>query len=293
MEINLDKENLQMLGKKAAQIRWHLLQMFSYGKAHHFGGSLSCVELVTALFFYKMNYSIENCKSPDRDRFIMSKGHSVPTQYVALAMLGIIPFEELPTIKQVGTRLQGHPDIKKLPWLEAPTGSLGQGLSYANGIALAARMDGLTFNIFLILGDGEMQEGQIWEAAMSTSHYKLKNVCIIVDRNRFQSQGEVDSMMSIEPLQEKLSAFGWRSVHVDGHNLAEICQALDLVNGKQERPIAIVADTVKGKGISFMEDTFKYHNLNLTKDQFKQAEKEIKEKLSMFDRSGEDRRGRE
>jgi len=285
MKNNLDKAGLQILEQKAAQIRWELLQMFSHGKAHHFGGSLSCVELVTALYFYKMNYTIDNCTSPDRDRFIMSKGHSVPTQYVTLALLGIIPIEELPTIKQIGTRLQGHPDIKKLPWLEAPTGSLGQGLSYANGIALAARLDGLRFNIFLILGDGELQEGQIWEAAMTTSHYRLTNVCVIVDRNKFQSQGEVDCMMGIEPLLEKLSAFGWRPIHVNGHNFAEICQALDLVNGMQDRPIAIVADTLKGKGISFMENTFKYHNFNLPIDQYKQAEKEIKEKLSSFDRS--------
>lgn len=274
--------NLKELEKKAYQIRLELLRMFSHGKVHHFGGSFSCVELTTALYFYKMNYSAENKDDPARDRFIMSKGHSVPTQYVILAMLGIIPMDELKTIKRLGTRLQGHPDTLKTPGLEAPTGSLGQGLSYANGIALAAKMDNLTFNIYLILGDGELQEGQIWEAAMTTSHYHLKNICVIVDRNKYQSQGEVDQMMGIDPLTEKWKSFGWQSVKIDGHDIQQICQALDLMHDNNEKPLAIIADTVKGKGIGCIENTFKYHNFMLTEEEYLQAEKEILENITVL-----------
>lgn len=270
--------NLKELEQKACQMRLELLRMFSYGKVHHFGGSFSCVELMAALYFYKMKYSAENKDEPERDRFIMGKGHSVPTQYVTLAMLGIIPQEELKTIKQLGTRLQGHPDILKTPGLEAPTGSLGQGLSYANGIALAGRLDNLNFNLYLILGDGEVQEGQIWEAAMTTSHYHLNNICVMVDRNRYQSQGEVDQLMRIEPLEEKWRAFGWHALTIDGHDVGQVCQALDLMSGRNDKPIVIIADTVKGKGISFIENSYKYHNFMLTKEEYLQAEQELLKK---------------
>lgn len=266
------------LTKKAWEIRLELLRMFSHGKFHHFGGSLSCVELITALYFHKMNYSAKNASDPQRDRFIISKGHAVPIQYIVLAQLGIIPQAELKTIKQLGTRLQGHPDIRKTPGIEAPTGSLGQGLSFANGISLAARMDGLKFNIYLILGDGELQEGQVWEAAMTTTHYKLNNTCVIIDRNRFQSQGEVDKLMGVEPLEAKWKAFGWKTARIDGHDLNQICQTLDSFTGSQ--PMAIIADTVKGKGVSFMENTYKYHNSQLTEAEYHQVEQEIIAKIN-------------
>jgi transketolase len=274
--------DVHTLEETAARIRLHLIQMFSYGKAHHFGGSLSCTDILTALYFYKMNYSKENMQDPGRDRFIMSKGHSVPTQYVILSMLGILEKEELKSIKTLGSRLQGHPDIHKTPGLEAPTGSLGMGLSYANGLALAARYDSLTFNIFLVVGDGELQEGQNWEAAMTTAHYGLTNVCVIVDYNKFQSQGCTDDMMCLESLVEKWEAFGWEGVEVDGHSMDQLCSALDKLDGRNDRPVAIVANTVKGKGVSFLENTFKYHNYNLTEEEYAQAEKELLEKLSQF-----------
>lgn len=263
------------------KIRLELIRMFSHGKFHHFGGSLSCVELMTALFFYKMNYSLKNMLAADRDRFIISKGHSVPTQYVILSMLGIIPKDELQTIKQLGSRLQGHPDIRKTPGIEAPTGSLGQGLSFANGIALAARMDSLHFNIYLILGDGELQEGQVWEAAMTTSHYRLNNICIIIDRNKYQSQGAVDQLMGVEPLADKWQAFGWNTARIDGHDIHQVCQALD--GHPSQKPLAIIADTVKGKGVSFLENSYKYHNYQLTADEYAQAEKEILDHLKLLE----------
>jgi len=271
----LNNWKIQELEKRVQEIRCGIISMFSYGKAHHFGGSLSCVELVTCVYFYKMNFSKENMHDPNRDRFIMSKGHSVPTQYAVLSLLGIIPQKELATIKQIGTRLQGHPDILKTPGLEAPTGSLGQGLSFANGIALSCRKDGNAPRIFVLLGDGEVQEGQVWEAAMTTSHYSLSNICVIVDRNKFQSQGSVSGMMEVEPLEDKFTAFGWKSFRVDGHDISDICKTLDLVDREENKPCAVIADTVKGKGISFLENTYKYHNYKLSEDEYLRAVKEL------------------
>ena len=273
------EEKIRELERIAAEIRLSILRMFSTNKAHHFGGSLSCVEIVTALYFYKMKYDKASASSPTRDRFIMSKGHTVPVQYAALARHGVIPEAELSTIKQLGSRLQGHPDVLKTPGLEAPTGSLGQGLSYANGIALAGRLDNQDFNVYVVVGDGELQEGQIWEAAMTTSHYRLKNLCVIVDRNKYQSQGEVDSMMSIEPLERKWESFGWETVRVDGHSVAELLDAFDRFPAASGKPYAIVADTVKGKGVGFMENTYKYHNFSLTEEEFARAEDELQAKL--------------
>ena len=275
----LSRSKIAELELKAWEIRLELIRMFSFGKAHHFGGSLSCVELLTCLYFHKMRYSAELSNDPERDRFILSKGHSVPTQYVALAMLGLFPMDELRTIKQLGTRFQGHPDPGKTPGIEAPTGSLGQGLSFANGVALAARLDSRSFKIFVLLGDGELQEGQVWEAAMSSAHHRLRNVCVLVDRNRFQSQGSVQQIKGLEPLEEKWAAFGWEAIAVDGHDVAQICRALDRVDGRNERPVAIIASTVKGKGVSFMEDSFKYHNCSLTEPEHWAAEREILEQI--------------
>lgn len=273
---------MEELERTAWTIRKKLIEMFSYGKAHHFGGSLSCVEIITALYFYKMRYTKEMIENPNRDRFVMSKGHSVPTQYVILSMLGVIPEEELFTIKQMGTRLQGHPDIRKTPGLEAPTGSLGQGLSFANGMALAGRLDGREYNVYVVLGDGELQEGQVWEAAMTTSHYGLTNVCAIVDRNRYQSQGEVDELKQVEPISMKWESFGWEACEVDGHDIGEICRALDRMEEGRNKPLVVVANTVKGKGVSFLEGTYKYHNYSLTEEEYEVAVREIERKLAGF-----------
>jgi transketolase len=269
------KPDIRDLELKAWETRLELIRMFSHGKAHHFGGSLSCVELLTCLYFYKMRYSAELMKDPQRDRCILSKGHSVPAQYAILSRLGVIPSSELKTIKQMGTRLQGHPDVSKTPGIEAPTGSLGQGLSFANGVALAARLDSLSFSLFVVLGDGEIHEGQVWEAAMSSSHHGLTNVCVLVDSNCFQSQGCVEEIKRIQPLTEKWEAFGWEAISVDGHDVSQICAALDRVDGHNEKPIAIIASTVKGKGVSFMENTFKYHNAALSEQESRAAEQEV------------------
>jgi transketolase len=268
------------LERKACHIRKHLIEMFSYGKFHHYGGSLSCVEILTCLYFAKMNFSARLLNDAGRDRFIMSKGHSVPTQYVILSMLDVLDPSELKTIKTFGSRLQGHPDIRKTPGIEACTGSLGQGLSVANGLALAARLDGLKFNIFVVAGDGELQEGQIWEAAMTSSHYKLNNICLIVDCNQYQSQGAVQELMNVEPIVQRFEAFGWRALSIDGHSIPQICKALEHVDNVSDKPLVIVAKTVKGKGISFLQNTYKGHNIALTADQYHTALREIETQLN-------------
>ena len=281
----ISKPTIPELEKRALKIRLSLLEMFTTEKANHFGGCLSCVEILTALYFYKMNYCSANSNDPARDRFILSKGHSVPTQYVILAMLGIIGNQELATLKSLGSRLQGHPDILKTTGLEAPTGSLGQGLSFANGIALAARLDCLKFNIYVVLGDGELQEGQVWEAAMTTSHHGLSNICAIVDRNRYQSQGCVDDIKGVENIEQKFEAFGWRTARVDGHDLGKICAVLDATDTASSRPYLIVADTVKGKGVAFLENTYKYHNYQITAEQRSKAILEIQQQLESVERA--------
>ena len=267
----MTQKNINELEEQAKNIRVELLKMFSFGKAHHFGGSLSCADIVAALYFYKMNFSKGLLNDPARDRFVMSKGHTVPTQYVALALKGVFPVEELKTIKKLGTRLQGHPDINKTPGIEAPTGSLGQGLSFANGLALGGRMSGLKFNTYVILGDGELQEGQVWEAAMTTAHYKLGSLCAFVDNNRYQSQGSINEIMRVEPLEQKFESFGWNTLRIDGHNMSAICGALDKFDSRGEKPLAIIADTIKGKGIPFMENTHKYHNYALSETEYNEA----------------------
>jgi transketolase len=282
----IDEKRALELERRACLVRLELIKMFSFGKAHHFGGSLSCAEIGTALYFHAMNYSAKNMHAPDRDRFIMSKGHSVPTQYVLLSMLGIIPSEELGSLKTLGSRLQGHPDPRKTPGIEAPTGSLGMGLSYANGMAMAGRLDGLGFRVFLLLGDGELQEGQVWEAAMNSANRHLNNICVIVDHNRFESQDEVERSKGVEPLLDKWRSFGWNSFRVDGHDMRQLCGVLDRFDGSNERPFLIIADTVKGKGVSFMENSFKYHNASLSEAEYAQAIEEVQGALAKLGNQG-------
>jgi transketolase len=278
-----ERMTVREMQRIAWQIRLALVEMFGWGKAHHYGGSLSCTEIVTALYFHAMNYSAAQVDDPQRDRLIMSKGHSVPTQYAALALLGVLPENELATIKRLGSRLQGHPDPHRTPGIEAHTGSLGQGLSFANGVALGARLDGRRFNLYVVLGDGELQEGQVWEAAMTTAHYRLANVCAVVDRNRHQSQGEVDRLMAVEPLVGRFEAFGWRAKRVNGHDVAALCRALDALPEDPAKPLAIVADTVKGRGVGFLENSHVGHNSVLTAAQYHEAVAGIRNHLATLE----------
>lgn len=267
----IDNGRLADLKTLAREMRHHIITMMGADKPHHFGGSLSSVELVTALYFYKMRYDPANPEWDGRDRFVMSKGHSVPTQYAALAMLGVIPLEELPSLKCLGSILQGHPNACITPGIEACTGSLGQGLSFANGIALAARIRGLPARVYVLLGDGELQEGQVWEAAMGAATHGLDSLVGLVDRNRLKSQGDVDEAKRLEPLEEKWRAFGWHVIGIDGHDLRQICGALDEAERIKGRPTAIIAQTVKGKGVPFMEGQFQFHNAAISEEQLELA----------------------
>jgi len=273
----LTEDQLAALQRRAREIRIALLRMMGAGKAHHFGGSLSAVEILVALYFYKMHYEHGDPGHADRDRVLLSKGHGVPTQYVCLAMLGVIGHDELPTLKTLGSRLQGHPDIRKTPGLEAPTGSLGQGLSFANGLALAARLDGSPHRVYVLLGDGELNEGQVWEAAMTSAHYRLDNLTALIDRNDLQAQGATEDRKRLEPLAAKWAAFGWHVLEVDGHDLRALCETLDQATEVRGRPTAIIARTVKGKGVSFLEGRFQYHNASLKPDELARALAELEE----------------
>ncbi|MFZ5918502.1 MAG: transketolase [Chloroflexota bacterium] len=267
----VDDRKLAELTATARDMRYQIVKMMGAGKAHHFGGSLSIVEMVTALYFFKMRYDPANPDWDGRDRFVMSKGHTVPAQYVALARLGVLPLEALATLKHLGSILQGHPNACLTPGLEACTGSLGQGLSFANGVALAARLRGLDIRVYCLLGDGELHEGQVWEAAMGSSTRKLDHLCALVDRNHLKSQGVVDEAKNLEPLAAKWQAFGWHTLAVDGHDLRQICDALDEAETVKGKPTVIIAETVKGKGVPFMEGQFQFHNAPISPTQWAEA----------------------
>jgi transketolase len=267
----IENERVAELEAVARELRYLIIKMMGADKAHHFGGSLSIVELVTALYFYKMHYDPANPRWDGRDRFVMSKGHTVPAQYAALAKLGVLSMADLPTLKQLGSILQGHPNACMTPGLEACTGSLGQGLSFANGIAMAARVRGLDIRVYCLLGDGELHEGQVWEAAMGSVAQKLDCLCAMVDRNHLKSQGIVDEAKPLEPLAAKWEAFGWHVMAVDGHNLRQICDALDAAETVKGKPSIIIAETVKGKGVPFMEGQFQFHNAPISKAQWAEA----------------------
>jgi transketolase len=267
----VDDLKLADLEATARELRYHIVRMMGADKPHHFGGSLSIVELVTALYFYKMRYQPADPRWEGRDRFVMSKGHTVPAQYAALAKLGVLPLEDLPSLKQLGSVLQGHPNACMTPGLEACTGSLGQGLSFANGVAMAARIRRLDIRVYCLLGDGELQEGQVWEAAMGSVTHRLDSLCAMVDRNGLKSQGVVDEAKLLEPLAQKWKAFGWQTITVDGHDLRQICDALDLAETIKGKPTVIIAKTVKGKGVQFMEGQFQFHNAPITKAQWEEA----------------------
>jgi transketolase len=279
--MTVSPDRLAELRSKAAELRWHIVTMMGPNRVHHFGGSLSAADIVTALYFYKMRYDPHNPDWPERDRFVMSKGHSVPAQYAALAMLGVFPVEELATLKRLGSRLQGHPAMHETPGLEGCTGALGEGLSYANGIALAARIRGLSYNVYCLLGDGELQEGQVWEAAMTAATRCLGNVVAIVDRNRLKAMDETRCGKLLDPLRERWASFGWAACEINGHDMAAICDALDWADEQTQQPAVIIANTVKGKGVSFLEGQPQFHNALLNEEQFGHALGEVKAAFAM------------
>ena len=265
-----------MLQQKAAEIRRLVIKMIGNAHSGHPGGSLSCADLVAALYFDVMNIDPANPQWEDRDRFVMSKGHACPTLYAALAMKGYFPMEELDTLRNFGSILQGHPYSRKTPGVDISTGSLGQGLSIANGIALGAKMDGKDYFVYCLMGDGEIEEGQIWEAAMSAAHYKLDNVIAFLDYNHLQIDGTIEDVIGNVRPQEKFAAFGWAVRTVDGHNIGEILDAVASAKAVKGQPSLIVMNTVKGKGVSFMENQVGWHGTAPTAEQVAQALKELR-----------------
>ncbi|MFH1783758.1 MAG: transketolase [bacterium] len=271
-------DNISDLKKKVGEIRTDIINMISKAGSGHPGGSLSSAELLSALYFSKMKHNPEKVDWPDRDRFILSKGHACPLLYAILAKSGYFASSNLDTLRQTDSILQGHPDRIKTPGVDMSSGSLGQGLSVGVGLALAAKLDRKDWRTYVLMGDGELQSGAIWEAAMSASHYKLDNLCGIVDCNRFQIDGAVEDIMNIGPVVDKWKAFGWNSIEIDGHNLQEILKAYDDAAAAKDKPTVIVANTVKGKGVSFMENVCDWHGKAPDGEQCSQAVREI-EKL--------------
>lgn len=252
-------KDIKILEEKANSIRKSIVKMICEAKSGHPGGSLSATDILTTLYFSEMNIDPANPKMENRDRFVLSKGHAAPALYATLAERGYFDKELLVTLRKYGSFLQGHPDMKKVPGVEISTGSLGQGLSVANGMALNARITGESYRTYVILGDGEIQEGQVWEAAMTAAHYGLDNLCAFLDSNGLQIDGEVEKVMNVGPLDEKWRAFGWHVIEINGHDFKEIFDALDEARTVKGKPTMIIAKTVKGKGVSFMENLASWH----------------------------------
>jgi len=266
-----DVDDIQMLQRISRTIRLDIIRMVGVGQKGHLGGSCSIADVVTALYFHKMRHDPANPSWPDRDRFLLSKGHAALVQYAALAECGYFPREELKNVKRCGAMLQGHPDLKTTPGIEANTGSLGQGLSIACGIAAGLRIDGRASRVYCVVGDGELAEGQIWEAAMAASAFKLDHLVAILDRNGLQAMGVVAQRFNTNPLAEKWRAFGWHVVEIDGHDMGSILRALDEVDEIRKQPKMIIARTIKGAGIPFAENKVEFHNGQLDEVQFESA----------------------
>lgn len=268
------KISLDEFKERARQFRKEILETIAEAGSGHPGGSLSGVEILISLYYYKMRHKPENPGWPLRDRFIMSKGHASPLLYVVLANCGYFPKEELKTFRKLGSRLQGHV-YAGVPGVELSTGSLGQGFSVGNGIALGAKIRGVNFRVYTLLGDGEIQEGQVWEAAMTGGHHKLDNVCAILDRNGVQENGPVEEIKREEPLADKWRSFGWHVLDVDGHDFEQLIKALDEAESVKGKPTFIIARTVKGRGVSFMEGQAKWHGKAPNQEQLKAALSEL------------------
>ena len=268
------------LAKVACNVRMGIIEGTFNAKSGHPGGSLSIAEIITYLYFKEMNIDPQKPDMPERDRFVLSKGHAAPALYSIMAQKGYFPVEELKTLRKVDSRLQGHPSMKCLPGIDISSGSLGQGISAACGMALGAKLKGADFRVYSILGDGEIEEGQVWEAAMYASAKKLDNLVAFVDNNNLQIDGTVEEVNSPYPIPEKFAAFGWNVIEIDGHSFEEIENALKAARDCKGKPTAIVAKTVKGKGVSFMENQVNWHGSAPNAEQYETAMNELKAVLS-------------
>ena len=267
-----DEKTLHKLELTTVNIRKHIIEMLYLAKSGHPGGSLSAADAIVALYFSHMTHNPKKPRDPDRDRFILSKGHAAPALYAVLAECGYFTVGELKKLREINSMLQGHPVCLHIPGIEASTGSLGHGLSFASGIALAGRLDKKDYNVYVMMGDGETNEGQIWEAAAVASHYKLDNLTALIDRNFLQIDGRTEDVLRLESITDRWSSFGWHVIEVDGHNMVQILDALDEADHHKNQPSMIVLNTVKGKGVSFMENNVDFHGV---------APNEIEHKLAM------------
>ena len=268
------------LQKKAVEVRKGIVTGVYNAKSGHPGGSLSAADLFTYLYFEEMNVDPENPEDENRDRFVLSKGHTAPGYYAALALKGFFPIEDLKTLRHVGSYLQGHPDKKHTPGVDMSSGSLGQGLSVAVGMALAAKMQGKDYRTYCLCGDGEIQEGQVWEAAMFAGHRKLDNLCVIVDNNNLQIDGTVEDVCSPYPIDEKFKAFNFHVININGNDFDEIDKAFAEAKAHKGEPTAIIAHTIKGKGVSFMEDKAGWHGKAPNEEEYKIAMEELEKEAA-------------
>ena len=269
-------KDIKLLEKSANEIRKSIIKMINKSKSGHPGGSLSIADILATLYFHEMKIDPKNPKDPHRDRFVLSKGHASPAIYATLAERGYFDKELLSSFRAYGSILQGHPDMKKIPGIDMSTGSLGQGLSIANGMACSAKMSGEEYRTYVIMGDGELQEGQVWEAAMTAAHYKFDNICAFIDNNNLQIDGHVDKVMGVEPLDKKWEAFGWNVIKIDGHSFESIICGLEAAKTCKGKPSIIIAKTVKGKGVSFMENVCEFHGVAPDNEQTVIALEELK-----------------
>jgi transketolase len=282
----LDDKDLTKLELKAVKIRKHIIEMLYRAKSGHPGGSLSAVDALVALYFNHMSHNPKKPKDPNRDRFILSKGHAAPALYATLAEAGYFDVKQLKRLREINCPLQGHPVCTCIQGVEASTGSLGHGLSFSNGVALSAKLDSKKFNIYTMLGDGETGEGQVWEAAAVASHYKLDNLTALLDRNFLQIDGNTEKVLKLEPVKERWKAFGWHVLEVDGHDILQILDALNQANKNEGKPTIIILNTTKGKGVSFMENNVDFHGVppnemerNLAIKELSLVEKKLEAKL--------------
>ena len=267
-------ENIE-LEKKAKEIRKDIIKEVYSAKSGHPGGSLSIADIITVLYFDEMNIDEKNPSWEDRDRLVLSKGHTSPALYAALSERGYFSKEKLEGFRNIESLLQGHPNMNDVPGVDMSTGSLGQGLSASNGMAISAKLDGKQFRVYCILGDGEIEEGQIWEAAMTSSKYKLDNLCVIVDNNNLQIDGKIEDVMSPYPIDKKFESFGFNVIQINGHNIDEIKEAFKVAKNTKGKPTCIIAKTIKGKGVSFMENEAGWHGKAPNEEQYNQAIHEL------------------
>lgn len=271
----LEQTKLEDFQKKSKNVRRNIVEMVYSAKSGHPGGSLSITDILVALYFSELKINVNNPKDENRDRVVLSKGHCSPALYAVLAEKGFIPQEDLKTFRKIDSYLQGHPDMKKISGVDMTSGSLGQGLSVSNGMAIAGKLDNKDYRVYCIMGDGEIEEGQVWEAAMSSSHYKLDNLCVIVDNNNLQIDGKIEDVMNPHPIDKKFQSFGFNVINIDGHNFEEILEAFEKAKQVKGKPTAIIAKTTKGKGVSYMENNVGWHGKAPNEEEYNTALREL------------------